>query len=296
MIALCFVYASAGAFGAASESEADALEFKTEAGKQAFEDAKKAFGEKKLVDCKKLLLKAKKEAKNSAAKKEIIRWTLGLKGLGECLRLEKLEKSRGGWVYENAQRKFHSYAARKDPSAPLFAALLERLELPQRKLVHKVETFDRFGPYNAKYGKTFVTREKHPAYVVRGEKALRWECKNRNCQVLKILSVPRDWSQYAYLGFWVCQEKGKTSGLQVSVTNQIPKSRRKSLQRSFNGFQGKIPGKSGWTFVTLGLGSGKGLRRVGKGDLASVGFIHFQLPTVRRFVSYWDDIVLVRKN
>jgi hypothetical protein len=48
--------------------------------------------------------------------------------------------------------------------------------------------------------------------------------------------------------------------------------------------------------VAIPIGSGKGLRRVGKGDLKNVGFLHLQLPTAKRFVSYFDGMVLVRKN
>ena len=68
------------------------------------------------------------------------------------------------------------------------------------------------------------------------------------------------------------------------------------MQRSFNGFQGKFAPHLGWKFVALPLGTGKGLRRVGKGDLSNVAFLHLQLPTSKRFVAYFDYFVLVRKN
>jgi len=273
------------------------LVFKTEEAKKAFEEAKKVFMQKKYDEARKLLSTARNGAKNRAAKEAVREYVTGLKGLKDLLLLERKIKSNGGWVYENAQRKYLVYYT--NPAGKLFRELIAELEKEERKLVTKIENFETSGPYSVRFGKTFVNKVKDPQFVVEGEHSLRWECKNRKSLALKITRGPKDWSSYAYVGLWLYEAKGKGSELYVMVANRRPPSKRKVsrlVQRSFNGFQGKIPPHSGWKFVTLPLNSGKGLRRVGKGDLTNVDFIQFQLPTVRRFLAYFDNIVLVRKK
>lgn len=279
---------------AKAEAKVEAPEFRTPEGRKAFEDAKQAFVGKNLLEAKKRLARAKADAANRAAKDEIARWTLGLKGLQEYLLLEPKAKGQAGWVYENAQRKRLEYYT--NPAGLLFKSLIEELEKPERKLVHKIQDFEHGGAFSLKFGKSFVTRSAEPENVVEGEKALKWEYKNRDCSVLKIEPVPQDWSQFDYLGFWLSQQKGKSSELQISLPNTKAARKGGDLQQSFSGYQMKIPQHVGWKYVTLSLGQGKGFRRVGTGDLTKVGYVHIQLSVGKPFVAYLDDFALVRKN
>jgi hypothetical protein len=296
------VTTSFGAAPAAAGSKEDVkLVFKTEAGKKAFEEAKTAFLAKKYSEAKSLLAKANRDAKDRATKAEVKRWATGLKGLEALLVLERRMPSTGpAFAYENAQRKYLVHIA--DPSGGLFRQFLDELEKPERKLVVDLEGFERHGPYDAKFGKTFVYKAKEPQYVIVGQRSLKWECKSRDCVALKIAGGPADWSEFAYLGFWLYGTRGKSSELQVFLSN--PRTRR-TARGTFNGFQAKIPPHTGWKFITLDLPgqdkksrsrSKSGFRRVGTGDIKTVASLQFQLPTVRRFVVYFDHLVLVRKK
>jgi hypothetical protein len=303
---LCSYLLGTTSYGAApaptGSAEKEELVFKTEAGKKAFEDAKAAFMAKNYSEAKSLLSKANRDARDSATKAELRRWAAGLKGLQTLLLLErKMDSAGAGFVYENAQRKYLVNIA--NPSATLYRQLLDKLEKPERKLVHELEGFERHGPYDTKFGKSFVYKAKEPQYVIVGERSLKWECKNRDCVALKISGGPKDWSGFGYLGFWLYGTRGKTSDLQMFLTNPRPK--RRVARGSFNGFQAKIPGHVGWKFITLDLPGGDkrrrrsskgGFRRIGTGDLSKIVSLQFQLPSVKRFVVYLDHVVLVRKK
>ena len=276
-------------------AEAQQPAFKTEEGKKAFEAAKAAFAAKNYNEAKKQLNIAAKQAANKAAKQEVRRYINGLKGLRELLILDQKKNTHGGWVYENAQRKYLVHFV--DPSGALFRRLLDELESPERKLVTKIETFETHGPYSVRFGKTFVHKIKAPQFVVEGQRSLKWVCKDRNCRVLKIPHVPKDWSSYDYLAFWLYEAKGKGSTLQLSIVTSTPRKKgRRNIQRSFRGFQGQLPPHQGWKFIVVRLRGGKILRKIRGGDLKNVGYIHFQLPTVKPFEAYIDNVVLVRKN
>jgi hypothetical protein len=291
--------------------DAKKLSFKKPEAAKTFEDAKAAFMAKKYQQARELLVKVKPEAADKTTQEEVKLWIDGLKGLQDYLIIEGKAKTQGGWAYENAQVKF--LVNIQNPSGKLFRKLIDDLQKPERKLVYQVESFEHGGPYDEKYGKTFVHRPERPQYVIEGERSLKWECKNRDCRVLKITNVPKDWSPYEYVGLWMFQEPGKNSDLQVWVRNLGGPAEKKSdkadkrpkgaakrppdVTVQVDGFQGKIEPHVGWKYVTLYLtGSRTDLQRIGKGDLTNVAFLHFQLPTVKRFVVYLDDIVLVRKN
>ncbi len=290
-VCMLAIVSSLGVFAAQAPQQPA---FKTEQGRKALEAAKKAFESKNLKEAKKQLSIAAREAANTAAKKLIQSYKLGLRGLQDLLVIETRKKTYGGWAYENAQRKYLVYYL--TPVRPLYEQLIRELESPERKLVTKIETFETGGPYSVRFGKTFVHRVQFPAFVVEGQRSLRWECKNRKCLVLKFPKVPRDWSGYQYLGFWMYQEKRKNSGLQLFVVCGKPGGAQRKLQRSFNGFQAKIPAHVGWKFIVLPLKGGKGFRRVGRGNYAEVQYLQIQLPNVKPFLCYVDNVVLVRKN
>jgi len=298
-----------GALSAVPAGKAQGLVFETPEGAQAFESGKAAFLERKTVPAAEQLAKARRASKDKATQQEVDRWVRGLQGMADLEILERNLQKEPGWVYENAQRKFLVHIA--TPAADFFRRLIEQIENSEDKIVLKFESFeDQARVYDAKFGHNYVLKAKEPEHVIDGEKALKWEClpSQEKSRVFRVKDgrVPKDWSKYDSLGFWMYGVAGMNSRIEVCLTNerdQAPakdaKSKRGATVRH-DGFQAALQPHDGWRFVTISLKEpGKGsasFRKVGAGDLSKVGGLQFQLPTMKRFTVYLDNLVLIKSK
>jgi hypothetical protein len=307
VVAMALGALACGALSAVPPGKAQELAFETPEGAQAFEDGKAAFLEKKAGPATERFVKARKAAKNKPTQQEVDRWIQGLKGLADLEILERNLEKEPGWAYENAQRKLLVHIA--TPAAEFFRQLIERIEDSEKKIVVKFEGFeDRARVYDARFGHNYVSRTKEPAHVIEGEQSLKWECvasqdKSRVFRV-KDGRVPKDWSQYDFLGFWMYGVEGMSSRVEVCLTNERDQDPAKGAKGKggatvrHDGFQVALQPHEGWRFVTISLKeAGKGsasFRKVGAGDLSKVGGLQFQLPAVKKFAAYLDNFVLIK--
>ena len=89
-VCMLAIVSSLGVFAAQAPQQPA---FKTEQGRKALEAAKKAFESKNLKEAKKQLSIAAREAANTAAKKLIQSYKLGLRGLQDLLVIETRKKT-----------------------------------------------------------------------------------------------------------------------------------------------------------------------------------------------------------
>ncbi len=314
-IVLVLVAFVSSALSAEAAGKGPELKFDTPEGAQAFEAGKAAFKERKLDVAAEQFAKARKAVgKSKETQKEVERWVKGTAGMQELAVLQRNLEKEPGWVYENAQRKFLVYIA--TPAADSFRQLLARIEGSEKKLVVKFEGFeDNSIGYRANLGRTYVNKAAKPQYVIEGEKALEWKflAKEDGSRVFRIRDerVPKDWSEYDFLGFWMYGTTGQSSRVQVCVVSdraeesKEPKGQKGGKGRAtlkIDGFQAEIQPHEGWRYITLSLkenvkGGGTGiLHKIGAGDWRKVGGIQFQLPSARNFVTYFDDFVLIKSK
>ncbi len=309
VVALALGVLASGAFSAAPAGKGQDPVFETPEGAQAFKDGKAAFLEKKFDVASGQLVKARKAAKNKPAQQEVDRWIQGLKGLQDLAILERNIEKEPGWVYENAQRKLLVHIA--TPAADFFRQLIEQIEGSDKKIVVKFEGFeDQARVYDARFGHTYTLKTSDPAHVIEGEQSLKWECKasQDKSRVFRVkdVRVPKDWSKYDFLGFWMYGVEGMSSRIEVCLTNERDEAPVKGAKSKsgatvrHDGFQVALQPHEGWRFITLSLKQGgKGsamFSKVGAGDLSKVGGLQFQLPGVKKFAVYLDGFVLIKSK
>ncbi len=267
------------------------LHFKTEQGEKNFRKGKKEFLDKKLREAQQPLMSAQRDAADAATKQEVAKWVYGLKGLRDFLVIEQNASRKPAWAYINAQQRLIYYY--NNPAGDFFRSLIQEFEKPQKFFVHKVEDFEGRGNYSAKFGRTYCHKAMHPQFVIQGERSLQWECKDRNSQAFVINKMPKDCSEYRYLGFWLYGTKGKSSKLYLYITNEA-KRKAQDLQTRFDGYQAQLSPHTGWKFIVLDLQ--KDFSRRGTGSLKNVATFQLQLPVKKPFVTYVDSVVLFREK
>lgn len=309
VVAMTLGALACGAFSAAPPAKDQDPVFDPPEGAQAFEKGKAAFLEKKYDAASEQLVKARKAAKNKPAQQEVDRWIHGLRGLQDLAILERNLEREPGWVYENAQRKLLVYIT--TPAADFFEQLLKQIESSEKKLVLRFEGFeDQMRVYDARFGHTYTLKVNDPAHVIEGEQSLKWECiaEETASRVFRVKDqrVPTDWSEYDFLGFWLYGVKGKSSRIEVCLTNARDRDAVKGAKAKagvsvrHDGFQVALQPHEGWRFITLSLKEGgKGsavFRKIGAGDLSKVGGLQFQLPSAKKFTAYLDNFVLIKSK
>ena len=184
---------------AAASKDAPEPMFKAEKYKEAFEKGKKEFAAGEYKDAGKSFKKALSGGKAKADKALVNKWVLACKGSTTVKRIE-LMRERNLWneAYDQLLGALQRYGETplRDPMLKLYAELEGALFL-------NLENFDYANTrlYSQLYGKSFV---KDPRYLANGTQCLRWQnTKDGKVGQLKLKNIPRDWSQFQSVEFWI---------------------------------------------------------------------------------------------
>lgn len=285
-VILLFVLTSWGEEGSAPEGEKAkegvTLKFRRPAGEEAFNQAKACFEKREWKEAESLLRKARSQAADVVTKYEVSRWTQGIEGGRLVEFCEKLVK--GGRIHDaffqiqKGRPKYH-----ETPAEPVIRAFIEEL---RPKVAETIENFEGRGPYSQKYGKTFVS---DPAYVMQGTYALQWvwvKVKGVSTSWLQIKEVPRDWSPFSHLGFWLYFPPRKSAKIEVYV-----KSPGAATYTNARAYQHILTPHEGWKYVMIELGK---MKKGGTASFSNVEALQLQIKG-SKFTAYVDDFVLIRK-
>ncbi len=258
-------------------------EFKQAKGQEAFQKGKGLFDAGKYREAQAEIKKSKESAKTSEDKEVVERWVSACDG-GTALDLYKKSVERG------ALRQTYFQAAgtkeRYEGTAieEKFKVFLDDLAT---KVFEVLEDFDRRSErYSAKYGKEFVSDK---AIVHRGANCLKWSStKDGKVSQLQIANVPKNWSGYHSVAFWIRCERPVE--LYVYIKSPTPKGpgETNAMESSYSPVTGK-----GWTLAELELDK---FKKRGQGSLANVEELILHIEGRTTFKIYLDDIVLVRKD
>ena len=184
---------------AAASKDASEPMFKAEKYKEAFEKGKKEFAAGEYKDAGKSFKKALSGGKAKADKALVNKWVLACKGSTMVKRIELMRK-RNLWneAYDQLLSALQRYG-----ETPLRAPMLKLYAELEGALFLNLENFDYANTrlYSQLYGKSFV---KDPRYLANGTQCLRWQnTRDGKPGMLKLTNVPRNWSQFQSIEFWL---------------------------------------------------------------------------------------------
>ena len=261
-------------------------EFKKEKSAAAFAEGKKLFEAGDYKKAERAFRKSKSGAKGREDKKTVEIWTAAAKGSRAVSTLEKLVKvKQHSKALREAERLMQLYA--QTPAKGIFSAFIDELG---KTLFVSVEGFEvRSARYSQKKGKFF---EADPQKVFRGTQCLRWtNTQDRKAAVLKIDAVPKDWSGFEAVEFWI-RGPQLPSAIEAAVaTGKLAK--KNEVQEAFLLAVPLPKNGDNWTKVRLDLSKN---RVVGKPSLKSVIDFRLQIRAGATFEIHLDEIVAVRKE
>lgn len=270
-------------------------QFKSEKYQKYFEEGRAHFDEEDFKAAAKSFKSASRGAKTKEDKKLVTGWADACKGASVLVQAQKLQKKN----YINEAYDLVLVALRKykgTPIEPAFTKLYGELE---RLLFQVIESFDRRSPkFSKKFGKTFISDQRLQA---NGTMCLHWQnTRDGKPGMLKIAPVPRNWSQYVALEFWVhCRVPAK--GDVLLVADPAPKKGQKAPAKTRRGenvvslprHSLVLPRKGGWQYIRLKLPS---FQAQGNADLAQVKEFRIQFSGTQSFDFFLDEIRLRRRN
>ena len=279
------------------QKEAAEPVFKAEKYKEAFDKGKEEFAAGGYKGAGKSFKKALSGAMTKEDKAQVNKWILGCRGSPVLKKIEQYKK-RNLWneAYDQLLIALQRYG--ETPISGPLMALFTDLE---GALFLEIENFNfaNTSLYSAKYGKRFV---KDPAYLANGTPCLRWQnTRDGKPGMLKITNVPRNWSQFKSIEFWIALQ---VSAIPEAVVMSAGGAKKKGVAartvappgqavRTF--LISKVPIKKtkAWQYVRIPLAS---LKSQGGATLEAVTDFRIQVPGGKTFNFLVDDIRLRKKN
>ncbi len=277
-------------------NEAAEPSFKDEKYKTSFNQGTEEFKAGDYKGAGKSFKSALRGAAAKADKAIVNNWILACKG---ALTLKKIEllRQRNLWneAYDQLQLAWPRYG-----ETPLRASLDKLHAELDGALFYRLENFDfaNTSLFTRKYGKTFV---KDPLYLVNGTQCLRWEnTKDGKVGQLKLGSVPRDWSQYNSVEFYIAMHVSATPEVYLmsaggkkkagTARTVAPKGRSVSIC-----LMRKVPLKKtrAWQYVRIPLST---FKSQGGASLETVTDFRLQVQGGKPFNFLIDEIRLRKKN
>jgi len=271
--------------------------FKAEKYKEAFEKGKKEFAGGEYKDAGKSFKKALSGGKAKADKALVNKWVLACKGSTTVKRGE-LMRERNLWneAYDQLLVALQRYG-----ETPLRAPMLKLYAELEGALFLNLENFDYANTrlYSQLYGKSFV---KDPRYLANGTQCLRWQnTRDGKPGMLKLTNVPRNWSQFQSIEFWIALQ---VSAIPEAVVMSAGGAKKKGAAARTVAPRGqavrtflisKVPIKKtkAWQYIRIPLAS---LKSQGGATLEAVTDFRIQVPGGKTFNFLVDDIRLRKKN
>ncbi|MEC7776657.1 MAG: hypothetical protein VYC32_11235 [Planctomycetota bacterium] len=302
-LAVVYLPAAGSLLAQDKDSAADASkpapepEFKSEKYKESYDKGKKEFEAGEYKDASRSFKKALSGARTKEDKAQVNKWILGCKGSSVLKKIEQYKK-RNLWneAYDQVLIALQRYG-----ETPISGPLMKLFTDLENALFLEIENFNfsNTSLYSAKYGKSFV---KDPAYLANGTQCLRWQnTRDGKPGMLKISNVPRNWSQFKSLEFWIAlQVSAIPAAVVMSAGGAKPKGAaartvapRGQAVRTF--LISKVPVKKtkAWQYVRIPLAS---LKSQGGATLEAVTDFRIQVPGGKTFNFLVDDIRLRKKN
>jgi hypothetical protein len=258
----------------------DTPEFRTDNSKEAFKKAVELFNSKEYGKAQGVFNKLRTKVARRADREKLEMWMRACTGGGVILKCERIASSGGTRAaFFQALDGRNQYVA--TPAKRQFDDLIASLS---PKVVYPLEDFEYpSGRYTEKYGKHYVRDD---AY--HGDGCLRWaQTRDKRGFQLKAGSVPKDWSKYNGVVFWL---KAKNPAeLQVIVLSPGTSEHEKKEQQ--NSFMAKVTPKRSakWNRFYMRLGD---FKKFGQPDFQNVSGLLLQTPRGKNFEFVIDYICL----
>lgn len=272
-------------------------QFKSDKSREAFAKGKEQFAAGEYKDASKSFKKALSGAKEKADKNLVNKWVLGCKGSVTLKKIEQYHK-RKLWneAYDQILIALQRYGETplREPMMKLYTELEGALFLTLENF-----NFTNTREYSEKYGKSFI---KDPRYLVNGTQCLRWQnTPDRKPGMLKLSNVPRNWSQFKAVEFWIALQVAATpDAVAMSAGGKQKAGAARTVAPAGQAVRTflihKVPLKKtkAWQYVRIPLAS---FKSQGGASFETVTDFRIQVPQGgRQFNFLVDEIRLRRKN
>tara|TARA_B100000809_G_scaffold260994_1_gene308971 strand:+ start:688 stop:1665 length:978 start_codon:yes stop_codon:yes gene_type:complete len=273
--------------------------FKAEKYKEAFAKGKEEFAAGDYRGAGKSFKKALGGGKEKADKALVNKWVLACKGAPTLKKLQLMQKRN---LWNEAYDQLVNIALPRYGETPLKTELYKLFAELDGALFQRIENFDFANKslFSQKYGKSFVS---DPLYLCPvGTQCLRWEnTRDGKPGMLKLVNVPKDWSQFNSVEFWMALQLAATPDVLLMSTGSAKKkpgvaravvpagqALRSCLMR-------KVPLKKtrAWQLVRIPMAS---FKSQGGGSLQTVTDFRLQVAGGKSFNFLIDEFRLRRKN
>jgi hypothetical protein len=270
-------------------------EFKNDAAKKAYDKGKEEFANGKYAEASKSFKTALSGAKEKKDKDIVDGWINATKGGPLLVQIRKLKDAK---VWNEAYDRLLAVLP-KYRGTPLEAELQSVYKELDGLLFEDLENFNQPKPalFSKQYGKTFIH---DPKLLANGTTCLHWQnTPDGKAGMLKIKSVPEDWTGYNTVEFWVkvrvgCKAEVVLMSTAVNKEGQTPPSAPggEALQPILI-HPVVLQPKGEWQYVRLPL---KSFQSQGGAALSSIVDFRIQIPAAKAFDFFIDEIRLRRAN
>lgn len=281
------------------QKEAAEPVFKAEKYKEAFDKGKEEFAAGDYKGAGKSFKKALSGGKEKADKALVNKWVLGCRGAPTLKKLQLMQKRN---LWNEAYDQLVNIALPRYRETPLKNALYRLYADLDGALFHRLENFNFVNKslFSQKYGKSFVN---DPLYFCpAGTQCLRWEnTTDGKPGMLKLPVVPKDWSQFNSVEFWMALHVPATP--EVFLMSSGAARKKAGVARAVvpagqalrTCLMSRVPLKKtrAWQLVRISMAS---FKSQGGGTLESVTDFRLQVPGGKAFNFLIDEIRLRRKN
>jgi len=272
---------SAGAEGAAEETFP---EFKSEQGKEYFDQALQLYRAKDYKKARTGMRKLKNYVSGTKNRVLLDQWVRACEG-GVYIEAYKKMAERGAVRKTLSQVMNTSIRYRDTPINKEFEKLTDEL-LSKAAVV--LEDFDAYSNrYSKKFGKEFV---KDPKIVFKGKYSLLWKSIKGKAAQLRLPEdkAPKNWNQFHSVMFWIYPIKPVEMELVALSATQ-----KKGQESSGMVYKYKPSSSRGWVRVEVELSK---FKKHGAGSFSSVGLFLFQIEAKTSYQFCLDQIMLIRKD
>ncbi len=282
----------------AQKEEAEPV-FKAEKYKVAFAKGKEEFAAGDYKGAGKSFKKALSGGKEKADKALVNKWVLGCRGAPTLKKLQLMQKRN---LWNEAYDQLVNIALPRYGETPLKTQLYRLYADLDGALFQRLENFNFANKslFSQKYGKSFVNDPRYFCPV--GTQCLRWEnTTDGKPGMLKLVNVPKDWSQFHSVEFWMALQVAATPEVVLMSSGTAKKKAGVARAvvpagqalRTF--LMGKVPLKrtKAWQLVRISMAS---FKSQGGGTLEAVTDFRLQVPGGKAFNFLIDEIRLRRKN
>ena len=282
----------------AQKEEAEPV-FKAEKYKEAFAKGKEEFAAGDYRGAGRSFKKALSGGKEKADKALVNKWVLACKGAPTLKKLQLMQKRN---LWNEAYDQLVNIALPRYGETPLKTALYKLYAELDGALFQRIENFDFANKslFSQKYGKSFVN---DPLYFCPvGTQCLRWEnTRDGKPGMLKLVNVPRDWSQFSSVEFWMALQVAAVP--EVFLMSSGSAKKKPGVARAVvpagqalrTCLMSKVPLKKtkAWQLVRIPMAS---FKSQGGGSLQTVTDFRLQVAGGKTFNFLIDEFRLRRKN